>query len=60
MSAASRERHARIQFWLTIMWVVLLIPSMLFWKESVPWLVFISVWANIAGHWSAYEGAKEE
>lgn len=29
------------------LWLVLLPPSILIWRESVPYLVFISVWALI-------------
>lgn len=30
-----------------LMWVVLLPPSVLLWRDSVPYLVFISVWALV-------------
>jgi hypothetical protein len=26
----------------------------------VPWLVFMSLWANVIGHWSAYQAARAE
>lgn len=42
------------------MWVVLVVPSVLFWKESVFWLVLVSVYANIAGHYAGYEAARAE
>jgi hypothetical protein len=29
-------------------------------KNSIPLLVFISVYANVAGHWAAYEAAKAD
>lgn len=43
---------------LTGLWFLAVAPSLLWWKDSVPWLVFMSVWANLGTHWSAYEGAK--
>jgi hypothetical protein len=45
---------------LTLIWMLMLIPSLIWWAESIPWLVTMSVWANIAGHWSAYQGASSE
>lgn len=46
--------------WVTILWILLLIPSLLFWSESVMWVVLMSVWANIAGHWSAWQASRSE
>jgi len=44
----------------TLVWMLLLIPSLLFWSESVMWVVLMSVWANIAGHWSSWQAARAE
>lgn len=44
----------------TIVWIFLIIPSVLFWSESIIWVVLMSVWANIAGHWSAYQASRSE
>ncbi|UDL16805.1 hypothetical protein SEA_ATUIN_134 [Arthrobacter phage Atuin] len=46
--------------WATIVWIGLLIPSILFWSELLLWVVLMSVWANIAGHWSAYQASRAE
>lgn len=45
----------------TVVWVVLL-PISIFTplKDSVPWLVAISVWALIGAHLAAYQGARSE
>jgi hypothetical protein len=45
---------------LTWAWVVLAVPSILWWSHSVPWLVLVSVYANVAGHWGAWQGARAE
>jgi hypothetical protein len=45
---------------LTVVWLVLLVPSVLWWSQSIPWLVFMSVWANVAGHFSAWQGSRAE
>ena len=44
----------------TFLWLALLPPSVLWWKDSVPWLVALSVWANLAGHFSAWQSARAE
>lgn len=51
---------SRVHLGLTCVWFALLVPSLIWWRESVPWLVFMSVWANVAGHWSAYQGSRAE
>lgn len=46
--------------WVTIVWIILMIPALLWWSESVPFLVIISVWANVAGHWASWQAARVE
>jgi hypothetical protein len=51
---------ARFHAVATVAWALLLIPSVLWWQESVPWLVIMSVWANLASHWGAFQAAKSQ
>ena len=51
---------AKLNAALTILWLLLIIPSVLWWSESVPWLVIMSAWANLAGHWASYQSAHSE
>ena len=44
----------------TLVWVLLLIPSVLWWKDLLVWVVIMSVWANIAGHWSSWQASRTE
>lgn len=46
--------------WATLVWVLLLFPSIFLWSEAILWVVLMSVWANIAGHWSAYQASRSE
>lgn len=50
----------RTQAALTVTWVLLIAPSLIWWRESVPWLVMMSVWANVAASAAAYQGARAE
>jgi hypothetical protein len=47
-----------VQLILTLVWALLFVPALLWWKQSVPFLVFVSVYANFVGHWAAWEAAK--
>jgi hypothetical protein len=40
----------RINAGLALLWAVLLPPALLWWRDSVPFLVLCSVYANLAGH----------
>jgi hypothetical protein len=45
---------------MTFVWLALIAPSVLWWKDSVPWVVFMSVWANLVTHFGAYMAARAE
>lgn len=38
----------------------MLIPLSWYWRNNVAWVVFMSHYAIIVGHWSAEEAAKTE
>ncbi len=48
----------RIHGMLALSWVVLAVPAVLIWRESVPFLVFISVYANFAGSVASWQAAR--
>ena len=39
------------------MWLLLAVPTMLFWSESILWVAWMSLYANIAAHWGAAQAA---
>lgn len=43
-----------------VMWVGLAIPSLIWWKDSVLWVILISIYANIVGHLSGYGAARAD
>ena len=43
-----------------VMWVGLAIPSLIWWKDSVLWVILISLYANIVGHLSGYSAARAD
>lgn len=45
---------------MTLLWVVLIIPTILWWRESVTWVSLMSIYAIIVGHWASYQAAHAE
>ena len=47
---------------LTVAWLLFAAPVLLMpgWKDSVALLVFISIYANVAGHASAWQASRGE
>lgn len=50
----------RIQLGLTVAWAILLVPSVLWWKNSVPWIVAMSAYANVAASGAAWMAARAD
>lgn len=42
------------------LWVLLVVPTLLVWKESILWVAFMSLYANFVGHFASYDAAKGE
>lgn len=43
-----------------IVWFCLVPPTLIWWKDSILWVALMSIWANIASHWSAWQAARTE
>jgi hypothetical protein len=56
------EPRILVRFHATMMavWAGLLLPTLLFWRESILWVAFMSLYANFVGHFSAWDGARAE
>lgn len=54
------RNHVKFNKIMLVAWMILLIPTLLWWQESIVWIVFMSWYANTVGHWSAYTSAKTE
>ena len=50
----------RIHATFAAVWLALSIPSMIWWKNSIPYLIFLSVYAIVAAHAAAWAGARAE
>jgi len=41
-------------------WALLLIPTVIWWKESILWVAFMSIYANFVGHFSSRQASKAD
>jgi len=46
--------------WATVFWIAMAVPSILLWRNSLPNLVGLSVYAVVTGHWSSYQASRVE
>jgi hypothetical protein len=44
----------------TAVWTLLVIPTVLLWAESILWVALMSVWANLASHFAAWQATRAE
>lgn len=51
---------ARVHLTLAIVWLILMVPTVTIWQDSILWVGIISVYANFVSHWGAYQGSKAE
>lgn len=45
---------------MTGLWALALVPTLLWWKDSILWVAAMSLYANVVGHWSAYQASRAE
>jgi hypothetical protein len=50
----------RVHATLTIFWFLAIIPTVLWWRDSVFWVALLSCYANAAGHFAAWQGSRAE
>lgn len=54
------RRVAVMHYAMAAVWVLLLIPTLLLWKNSVLWVAAMSLYANFVGHLSAAKASRAE
>ena len=54
----SSQTGRRIHLILMVVWIVVGLPVSFLLRQSVPWLVFLSVYAIIVGHWSGWSAER--
>jgi hypothetical protein len=46
--------------WATLLWVAVGLPMTVVYPDSIFWVAMMSVWANVVGHWGAWQAARAE
>jgi hypothetical protein len=59
-SGSGLNRASKIHIAFSVFWTLMLIPTIIVFKESVLWVAFISIYALIIGHISSYEAANNK
>jgi hypothetical protein len=55
---SASERLVHFNLIMTVVWVMLLVPTLVWWRDSILWVLVVSLYANAAAHWSAYQGSR--
>jgi len=50
----------KLNGWLALIWLAAALPICIYLASSVPFLVFVSVYAVVTGHWSTWQSARVE
>jgi hypothetical protein len=56
----SARTWKHVHLTLTGIWALMLIPTLLWWKDSILWVAAMSLYANVAGHWAAAQAAESD
>jgi hypothetical protein len=50
----------RFHLLMMTVWAALAIPGLIWWKESITFVIVMSLYANFAGEFAAYQAARGE
>ena len=54
------RRLAHLHLIMTCVWAALLVPTLVWWRDSLLWVIAMSLYANFVGHFSAWQAARAE
>lgn len=44
----------------TVIWVLLIIPTVIWWKNSIVWIALMSAYALVQAHFASYMAGRSE
>lgn len=56
----SAAQWKQIHRGLAVFWLALAVPTLVWWNESILWVAFMSLYANVASHWSAAQASEAD
>ena len=54
------ETLIKFHFVMMVVWALMLVPTILWLKDSVPYIAFMSLYALVVSHWAGWDGARAE
>lgn len=60
MARVNAQHLQNLHLGLAVLWAVLLVPTVIWWKNSILWVAGCSLYANVIAHLAAYAGARAE
>lgn len=54
------ETLRRFHLVMMLVWASLAVPGLIWWKESITFVIIMSLYANFAAEFAAYQGARAE
>lgn len=56
----SPQALRRFHMTMMLVWACLAVPGIIWWKESITFVIIMSLYANFAAEFAAYQGARAE
>jgi hypothetical protein len=50
----------RFHLFMMFVWAASFVPGVLLWRDSILFVIILSIYANFAGEFAAYQGARAE
>lgn len=60
MAALTSQFLRRFHAGAAIFWALMAVPTILWFRDSILWVAFMSLYANFAAEMAAYQGARAE
>lgn len=54
------RQFRKVHLALAVLWGVLIVPTVIWWKNSILWVAGCSLYANVISHLAAYAAARAE
>lgn len=58
MTPAARLR--RLNAAATVTWLLMTVPTMVWWRQSIAWVSFMSIYAIVVSHYTAWQASRAE
>jgi hypothetical protein len=52
------KKASRAHLALLVVWLALVVPTVVLWRDSVFWVSLMSIYAILATHWSGWNAAR--